>query len=55
MVRTHQSKDFGQPTIQDVIKAMKFMNVAETNYGKDPTKVSSSKAGEVVEYEYEYC
>ncbi|GMI59746.1 hypothetical protein ScalyP_jg5839 [Parmales sp. scaly parma] len=41
MVRTHQSKDFGQPTIQDVIKAMKFMNVAETNYGKDPTKLSN--------------
>ena len=38
LVRTHQSRDFGTPTIGEVIKALKFQNVAEMNFKKDPSR-----------------
>jgi len=41
MVRLHQSRDFGTPTMAEVIKALKFQNVAELNFEKDPTRLSN--------------
>ena len=41
MVRNFQASDIPAPTINEVVKALRFERVAETNYAKDPDKLAN--------------